>query len=519
MFRFVLLLLALSTVSQAVGQRVPTSNPDSFDQFLGNVNQETREQVAAIDSGRSVTIASRVDSLGLPDVIASLYRSYPEINQARQEAAIASGEYMSAYGAFDTKFQAHSLSEPTGFYENYRQGIGVARQTWWGGYIATGYRIGRGTFQPWFKERQTDDAGEFKLGLSQSLMRGRAIDPQRVAVFRASLAKQAAQPQVQLAILQAALDASSIYWQWVSAGAVLDAQRKLLQLAVERGEQFEAGVKAGKFPEIDLILNQQLIAERQAKSFESEQKFRTTALKLSLYLRDATGRPMMPGHDWLPSQFPPITAPQLSRFEEELAAAVARRPEPEILRLEIRKSELDCRLARNQLLPQLDFVAEASQDMGEPASSADDKGEFELVIGIQSEVPFQRRKARGKIQSTSAKLNQINQKLRLTHDKIGADLRISYNAIQLTQKVVEQAEVSVRAAQESLDRYRFAFEKGKADLIYLNLIETKANETEIKLAEAQESWFTALAQLQFTLGLDPLDQAMTVAPTSPRSAE
>ena len=56
-------------------------------------------------------------------------------------------------------------------------------------------------------------------------------------------------------------------------------------------------------------------------------------------------------------------------------------------------------LARNQMLPQLDIVVQGSQDVGDPGTSSDDKGEFVLVIGATSEVPIQRRMARGKLQS------------------------------------------------------------------------------------------------------------------------
>ncbi len=48
-------------------------------------------------------------------------------------------------------------------------------------------------------------------------------------------------------------------------------------------------------------------------------------------------------------------------------------------------------------------------------------------------------------------------------------------------------------------------------MIYLNLLESKANETEIKLVKAQQDWFIALSRLQAALGLDPLDQAMMVS--------
>ncbi len=106
---------------------------------------------------------------------------------------------------------------------------------------------------------------------------------------------------------------------------------------------------------------------------------------------------------------------------------------------------------------------------------------------------------------------QINEKIRLVQNKIATELQTAYTKLLLSSQVVDQSELSLRAALETLQRYRFAFSKGKIDLIYLNLVETKANETEIKLVEAQRSWFDALSEMQIALGLDPLDQAMTIS--------
>lgn len=454
-------------------------------------------------------------TLTLSDVIASVYTSFPKIEKARLERARASGQITGAYGAYDTKLQGYTLSEPTGFYHNFRQGIGVARQTWWGGYVAAGYRIGRGDFQPWYKERETNEGGEFKLGMAFPLLQGRAIDPQRLAVFQASLAAQAADPLIQQAILDHSRAAALAYWQWVTAGMVLEAQRELLDLAERRGEQFRVGVEAGKFPEIDLIFNQQLIAERRGKLIETEQKFRSAGFKLSIFLRDELGQPIVPQDDWMPAFYPTLIDLSNSDYQQDLAAALQRRPEPRSLRFELRQVALDRQLASNQMLPQLDVIAEASQDVGFPASSSNDKGQFELLFGLQGEVPIQRRKARGKIQETNAKIAQINQELRLVQDKIGVELQSAFNALSLFAEQIQQAEAALVASLETLSRYRFAFDRGKVDLIYINLLESKANESEIKLVVAQESWFSALAEMQFALGLDPLDQAIAVAALEP----
>ena len=451
------------------------------------------------------------DGLAIADVIASLYQCYPEIQQAREEYRRTNGELLSSWGAFDTKLKGYSLNEPTGFYENHRHAIGVARQTWWGGYLSAGYRIGRGDFQPWYKERETDKSGEFKLGWIQPLLRGKAIDLNRASVFQASLARQASAPVLQQAILDAARAATETYWKWVAAGNVLKAQRELLELARTRGRKLEEGFEADLFAEVDVILNQQLIAERQVKVLDSQRKFQAAAFKLSLYLRDASCQPIIATADWLPDRFPITERPMGGDLQTDLAASLSRRPEPRVLQFEIDKMRWQQQLASNDMLPSFDFVAEASQDLGTPASSSDDKGEFLLVVGVQGEVPIQRRKARGKLQSTAAKIAQLRQKLFLQQNKIEAELRTAYNALQLNSQIVEQAEVSLRAALDTLRRYRFAFDRGKADLIYLNILETKANETEIKLIEAQGNWFQTLGEMQAALGLDPLEQSLLVS--------
>lgn len=466
------------------------------------------------------------EPLQLADVIASVYRSYPEVLSAREEASRAAGQGTEAAGAYDLKLKGYMLSEPTGFYENYRHGIGAARQTWWGGYLSAGYRVGRGDFAPWYKERETNEAGEFKVGLGQPLLQGRALDPQRVALFQARLAQQAANPFLQQAILDAASDAGAVYWEWVSAGAKLRAQNRLLELAETRGQKFQLGVKGGLLAEVDLVLNQQLIAERKVKVIEARQKLQASAFKLSLYLRDESGQPMVPSPDWLPKTFPTLDPAFEVSPETEANMALQRRPEVQLLILEIQRMQWEQRQAENQLLPSLDLVAEASQDLGLPASSSNDKGRFELLFGVQGEVPIQRRKALGKRQSTVAKIAQLNQKLQLQRDKIIAELRNQSNVLMLDSQIVQQSELGLTAALDTLQRYRFAFERGKADLIYLNLLETKATETELKWLDAQRDWFATLAQLQRVLALDPLEQANRVsalpaaaAPAAPEPLE
>ncbi|MDZ4849393.1 MAG: TolC family protein [Pirellulaceae bacterium] len=455
-------------------------------------------------------------SLALSDVIASVYRAFPVIEQARLQANVAGGEQISAWGAYDTKLQGYSLSQPIGFYQTNRQGLGAARQLWWGGYLSAGYRLGRGSFQPWYKERETNDGGELSVGIVQPLLQGRAIDPQRVELFQANLRRQSVDPQVQASLLWTALDASNAYWTWLGAGVVLRSQTELLALAEVRGEQLKQLILAKVGKQIDVVVNNQLIAERRGKVVESELKFWQASAKLSLYLRDETGNPLIPSIDWLPNGFSPILELPGNSFEEDYAAALARRPELQLIDFELQQIRWELQLACNQLLPQIDFTIQGSQDTGAPASSLRDKSPFELDAGLVGEVPYQRRKARGKIQSSQGKLAIVEQKRRFQQDKIAIELQSAHAELQTTRETIRQAEAALQASQEALKAYRFAFDKGQVDLVFLNLVEPKVTENQIKLVEQKQQWFYALASKQTALGLDPIEQALKIAPLPPR---
>ena len=462
---------------------------------------------------REVLPSSELDAqamgqlLQLSDVMASTYRAFPLLEIARLQSGVTAGQQTSAMGAYDVKLEYYSLNQPVGFYETYRNGIGVARQLWWGGYASAGYRIGRGNFEPWYKERQTNDGGEFKVAFVQPLLQGRAIDPSRVELFQSNLRRQSVGPEIQSQILVAGLDAAKAFWLWVEIGNVLKAQERMLEIAVKRGEQLERSKAAGAASNLEISLNAQQIYDRQLKVNETRQKFRDTAFKLSLFLRDESGGPLLAPPEWLPSEFPEIAKVPVGDFDADFQKALGSRPELTLIELDRQSSCWDLTLARNQLLPNVDFSVQTIQNVGQGTSAINDKGEFQVEAGVIGGVPVQRRKPIGKIQSTEAKLMQISQKLEYQRNKIGIELRIARNALDIAQQNVVAAKELVKQANIALSIFRRSLEAGRTDLFFLLTQEIKVNDSEVKLLEAERDFFTALASMQAALGLDPLEQA------------
>lgn len=450
--------------------------------------------------------------LTLSDVVASTYRAFPLIEIARLQAGVAGGQQTTALGAYDTKLDYYSLNQGVGYYENSRSGISLARQTWWGGYASAGYRIGRGSFEPWYKERETNKGGEVYVGFVQPLLRGRAIDPQRVELFQANLQRRAVQPEIQSRILDTSREAAYAYWAWLEAGNVVRANQRLLDIALERGNQLQKSFEQRVIPKLPILLNDQAISDRKLKVLESQRKFRDTAFKLALYLRDEAGTPMVAPPDWLPPDFPALSAIPPGNFESDFFAAQSQRPELVLIQLDMQQLRWDLELARNQTLPNVDLTIQTSQEVGSPATSLNDKADYQLEAGVVGGVPVQRRKAIGKRDSVAAKLQQTAQKRLWMLNKIEVELRTSRNALDVAQQSVQQSQELVQQSIESLEILRKAYATGNLDFLLLLPQETKLTESEIKLLDAQRDFYIALASMQAALGLDPLEQATLLNP-------
>jgi outer membrane protein TolC len=441
--------------------------------------------------------------LPLQQVHASVMQQFPLVLAAVQEAQVIAGKQQAARGAFDVKLVAESLNMPQGFYENYRQLLKAEQPTFAGGAFYGQYRIGDGDFQPWYGERETNEGGEFKVGLLAPLLRGRAIDERRAEIFRADLQAGAVDPLVRREQIEALLVASYVYWSWVGAGRMYVTTEALLNVAEERNRGLARQVELGNLPRTEVQQNERLIATRQAKLIEANRKLQGAAVKLSLFLRDETGDPIVTTVKQLPLNFPPIVDPRQQPLEDAVSAALDRRPELQLLRIDRQLVDVDLQVAENELLPNLTAVIEGSKDMGAPASSKRDKTPFELEAGLLFDVPLQRNKAQGKIQAARGKLNQLTLKQQFTVNKIVAEVQDAQLARVAAFDRVAKTRESAALAKELVQAEYRSFELGNSDLLRIAIQEGAELDAQFLEIEALQDYFQAEAEYQAALGIAP----------------
>ncbi len=509
---------SFATEAPSTPQLVPPAYPNNATEYHRADTQSSPDIALASgelplgQSSRDHTAIPAIPSTAGPDttplrlatLLHSVKNSYPLLEVAFHELAAADGNALASWGSFDTMLSGYSVSKPLGFYENYRNGLKLSRPLWSGGEIYGGYRIGRGAFEPWYKERETNEGGEFKTGVKQPLLKGFATDDRRTAWRIANLQRRRLEPDIQARIIEMQRSASQLYWKWVAAGQVVRTQERLLELARSRNQSLVKQVEEGDLPEITEIDNGRFISKRRAKLIESRRKVQESAIKLSLFLRDASGQPIIPGKDQMPADFPPPSPVNSALVEADIATAMEQRPELRELALQRQQIETELCYARNQTLPKVDAYAETGQDVGEAASSKKDKSRLELEVGLLAEVPLQRRQARGKVYAAQSKLAQIAAKRRFMIDKIHSQVRDAVSALNNAHDRILQTRENLELTRRSLRLGRLRFEEGDIDIIQLNIYETSLAEAELLLIQAEFDYFTAQADYRAALAISGL---------------
>ena len=491
--------------------------PVSFQQeaaAVPSVSADDQSPIVDLSAPAVEVLATDNAAIGLSDVVSSVHESYPLVFAAFQERNIADGDHVSAWGSFDTKLKATSENGPLGFYKTYRNSAGLTKPIYSGGEFFAGYRIGDGTFQPWYEERETDEGGEFKAGFRVPLVRGRDIDGRRADLWRANYNRQLADPYIRTQLVVFAREASLAYWKWVAACEKYKLGLKWVALAEDRNQRVIDQKEAGQLAIADVRDNEAAIAKRQAKLAEAQNELRQASVKLGLYFRDPDGgKPIIPESHRSPG-FPALRASSEEGFSVDVPAAQAARPELKALSIQLSKLHVDYAEAVNLTKAGLDAQITGSQDVGADASSSEDKGDFELEVGLFFEVPLERRKGLGKMHSVQAKMAAVSAKRRLVQEKVTGEVMIVYAALEETRRQAEQATESVKLYNFVAENERVLFENGESDLLKVVLREQYALEAAEEQITAFHNHFVAFTEYAAVLAIDrPAVDLLPAVPT------
>lgn len=448
---------------------------------------------ASDQNGRAAS--DTVTPLGLEEVLESTRLHYPPLLAAMQEVEVARGDFMAAQGKFDTSIRFATAADRLGFYENERADVGIEQAVrWWGAKLYTGWRIGQGGFAPYNGLEETRDGGEFRAGVQLPLLRGRETDPSRATLEQGRIGVSIAELSVLEQRLIIRQLATAAYWDWVAAGQGLRVARDLLDIALARDGFVRESVAAGALAAIEVTDNRRAILSRRSSAVSAEQKLQKAAMYLSLYYRDAYGDPLVPSETQVPPAFPEPPPFENESVDDDIAAALERRPELGRVRASIDSVRVDETLANNTTEPSLDLKVGVTAESG---TNPDVKrGPTELKAGLTLAFPVQQRSANGKLLKARAKLLQLQRKEQFVTDKIEVEVREATFAVDASYRRVEllREEIDVARELETLERERY--ELGDSNLFTVNLREEAAANAAFRGIQALAEFYHARALLE-----------------------
>lgn len=445
---------------------------------------------------------SSTTTIALNEVLASLER-HPQLIAAAVRVDGAEGAVLTAQGAFDLSLNASASTVPGGYYNYGQADTSLTQATpWWGTSFFAGWRIGRGWdngFPDYYGQRETLNAGELRAGASLPLWQNGAIDGRRAGVRRAEAGREVTQHDARARRLRLSLAATEAYVRWIAAAKKFAIANELLRIAVERDTQIQQRVAAGAIAAIESLENARVILERRSTTVSAQRQAERSAIALSLFLRDGTGRPKVASIEQAPADFDFSPWPEV---DTDAVAATERAwtQRPEIQRLSplAEAARVARDLADNQVSPRVDLTLQGSLDLGAGAPDAAYQDRLARPVfetSLQVAIPLQLREARGRRQTASAELRHVETEIDFARNTIEAEVRDALSAYRNALAAVELADNSLAVAGQVRDAERSRFDNGLSTLLMVNLREASAAQAQAVLVDAHAD--LALSHAQF----------------------
>jgi outer membrane protein TolC len=459
-----------------------------------------------------VVLDDRPEPLTLAEVLMSVLMHYPLLQAVERERGVAAGKLTTAMGAFDTNVAMAGNALAPGTYENYRSDFGLTQQFMTGGISAFGgFRTGFGDFPTYNLGQKTADAGEWRGGLNVPLAKNREIDRARAARTQAQIDVALAEPAIERSRLDSMRSAARAYWNWMGSGERFGASERLVALAVDRDEQLEIKVDRGITAQIERVDNQQNIALRNGLVVQADRAVQQSALDLSLYHRDASGRPLVPTRVRM-RPVPQPVKPTLEVYERAIARAIAARPEFQRLALQRERLLVERKLAANQTLPGIDGQLTGNQDAGfgkSPLSGPNGLDRQVLQAAIVFQMPAQRRDARGKLQTLDSQLVQNDRQMRFAEDQVRFEVRDAFSMLERAYEFHRQALKREELARLVALAEREQLRLGRSDILRVTLREQAQFDADLLEITARQEFWRAESDLRAAdTSLGPEDAGM-----------
>ena len=299
--------------------------------------------------------------------------------------------------------------------------------------------------------------------IEQPLFKNFGIDINRARIKVAMAAKEQTLHAYRSRVIQTVDAVQQAYWNLVFSIEILQFRRKSLDLAKDLLRRNKIQVEVGTLAPIEITEAEATVASREEALLvaEREVKDREDTLKMLLNIAD---KPSAWDINIQPSDKPEFKTVQVDEMQLTLKA-LRKHAALESARIEIDKRKIDMEVAEQNLLPEVNLSASASNNsLAETEGKAFEeqfKNErYTFSGGVSFRIPLGNRRAQADYRQARLRHAQTLASYHQTQQAIMEEVRRSARRVRVNVKRVEATRVARRLAEERLDAQEKKFKVG-----------------------------------------------------------
>ncbi len=299
--------------------------------------------------------------------------------------------------------------------------------------------------------------------IEQPLLKNFGIDINQARIKVAMATKEQTLHAYRSKVIQTVDAVEQAYWDLVFSIQNLEFRRQSLDLAKDLLRRNKIQVEVGTLAPIEITEAEATVASREEALLvaEREVKDREDTLKMLLNVAD---KPSSWGIRIQPSDKPEFKGAHVDEMQLTLDA-LRKHAALESARIEIDKRKIDMKVARQNLLPEVNLNASASNN-----ALADDQGEafeeqfknerYTFSGGVSFRIPIGNRRGKADYRQARLRHAQTVASFHKTQQAIMEEVRRNARRVRVNVKRIEATRVARRLAEERLDAQEKKFRVG-----------------------------------------------------------
>jgi outer membrane protein len=364
-------------------------------------------------------------------------------------------------------------------------------------------------------------SSSLSFALTQPLWRDRGFFPNQAPILIARRNLNQTQANFEAQINESISRVVGQYWTVVGARENLKVQKDALSMAEVTYKRNQRELELGALPPLNIFRSESQVASRRVDVIRAEYALRQAEdalrqtlgvdldvdvrmLKISLSEKvDTTGELMNVDLD------------------ESLQVALSRRPELEVLRQQIAVSDINVKLAHNNLQPDLDLstfyagngqggnlldssvIPPAIIGTGGLGDALNQVGRFNYPsygFSVQLNLPIKNRSAQANLGTALVNKRRNLYNLRQIEQSIDLEVRNAANQLEQSKLSMTAAKVARDLAQKTLEAEQRKYELGASQIFFVLDAQTQLSQAELSYLQAQINYQRSITDLDRATG-------------------